>query len=175
MQVIDTEPVSTDSDAVVDARGGNRWADQVPPKAGVVGVILELELAEKLGLNQNRLRKVRKALTVPGVDWYHEGHGRFCRVIWTDSGLSKVQDALGVVISKVVPVGEEMIVVRSGYVNKRVILCRRSNGQEVIVQVKDSSNYRSFLTNGKPMQVRARWTGEVWVAEGRPPRQVGRW
>ncbi len=149
--------------------------DFVAPRLGVIGVVRETELAARLGLPQVRLRGLRKSLREPGLDWFHEGVGKNCRVVWTDSGLKQIEKALNVTVSRAVPEGEEMVVVRSGFRNPRIIQCRRSCGLIVNVRVKDSANYRPVTHNGKPMQVRAQPTGEGWVVLGRSPRFPGRW
>ena len=153
--------------------------DRVPAEPGVIGVIFEVDLARQTGISQKTLRTIRAKLPSPGRDWYHDGIGNFCRVKWTDSGLVHLRpylDELSMArLNLTAPEIESMLIVRSGFANPRIIQCRRSCGQIVNVRVKDSQNYTPFDHKGKPMQVRARPTGDGWVVEGRAPRWRGRY
>jgi len=142
------------------------------PKADKIGVLKEVDLAAKVGLPQKKFRDFRK-LSLEPSDWFHEGVGRFKRVWWCDSGLQKIEQQLGIQVSRVVPMGETMEVVKANFFNKRVIQCKRANGEVVIVRVRDSKNFAPRKFNGQPMQIRAKRDGGGWAVEGNGPRRKG--
>jgi hypothetical protein len=142
------------------------------PKADKIGVMKEVDLAQKIGLNQKVLRKFRLEQLDP-LDWYHEGKGNKCRVWWTECALAKAEIILKINIGRVVPDGEVMEVVKANFVNKRIIQCRRPNNELVYVRVRDAKKYNPRLFSGQPMVVTAKRNGDGWSVEGNGPRRRG--
>ena len=75
---------------------------------------------------------------------------------------------------------EELLVVRSGFTNRTVVLCRRESGEIVTVQVGDSTNFLPYTASGRPMRLKARLVSTMdglssWLLVGGRPRQPGRW
>ena len=135
----------------------------------------EAELAGKLGVPRETLKDLRKDMT-PGKHWTKEKG----RIVYTPEGIKELEKAMGL---REVPEGfyfeekeyKEVTVKRSGFPNRKVLLCVDAEGEELLVRVRDNSNYRPVLTNGEPMVLKVRRDGDGWVKEGRGPRYVGRW
>lgn len=134
----------------------------------------------------NHLRPIREKNLKKNEDWFRKS-----RVIYlTKSGVKKISEKIGEDPERLwesaknyeKKIVEKMAVVswpKHGntwhFINKRLIRCRRGNGQEVMVTVRDSRNYRPTLQSGKPMEIEAVLEGERWTHIGRDPRRIGRW
>ena len=133
-------------------------------------------MAEEIGVARKVLVDLRKAVMEPGKDWGKDG----CCIVLTSSGIRRVQEALDIKVELCSRVEaedktEEMDVIKSGMINRKVVQCRRDNGEEVIVRVKDSKNFRRVMSNGRTMRLKARLTKDGWFMVGRCPRYPGRW
>ncbi len=135
----------------------------------------EKELAEKLGVPRSVLREFRREME-EGRDW-----GKVKgKITYTADGVRIIEEKLGL---REIPEGfyfkdkeyKEVTVKRSGFQNKRVLLCVDEEGKTTWVRVRDNSNYCPYLTTGKPMTLTVRRDGDGWIKEGRGPRYVGRW
>jgi hypothetical protein len=136
---------------------------------------IEADLSEKLGIPRIQLRKFRRDMD-PGRDWGKE-HGK---IVYTLEGIRKLEELLGL---RQTPEGfyfkdkeyKKVQVVRNWPLNKRVLTCRDEEGVELMVSVRDNSNFRPLLTTGDPMMLTVRRNGDGWTLEGRAPRYAGRW
>jgi hypothetical protein len=136
---------------------------------------IEADLSEKLGIPRIQLRKFRRDMD-PGRDWGKE-HGK---IVYTLEGIRKLEELLGL---RETPEGfyfkdkeyKKVQVVRNWPLNKRVLTCRDEEGVELMVSVRDDSNFRPLLTTGDPMMLTVRRNGDGWTLEGRAPRYAGRW
>ena len=135
----------------------------------------EEDLARKLGVPRSVLKGWRKDM-VKGSDWMLETG----RVVFTAGGIRKLEEKLGL---RQIPDGfyftdkeyKRVRVKRNWPHNKRIVTCIDDGGAELDVRVRNNENFRSFMTNGKPMELTVRKDGDGWTLEGRGPRYVGRW
>lgn len=135
----------------------------------------EKDLAEKLGVSRAVLKGFRSEMK-EGTDW-KKVKGK---IQYTEHGIALLEKKLGL---REVPEGfyfedkeyKEVQVSRTWPHNKRILTCVDAMGQEVMVRVRDNSNFRPHLTTGKPMILKVRKDGDGWTLEGRSPRYAGRW
>lgn len=150
------------------------------------GMLPEVDAAAAWGVARGVLREIRDTELVENEDWRREN-----RVIYLlENGVKKISKKLGmefdvmwvnaVGVSKV-PHRESVTIVstaRNGqphFTNYRLVKCARSNGEEILVVVRKSHNYRPRLTNGAPMTMEVQKEGNQWIHYGRDPREPGRW
>ena len=142
------------------------------------GLIKEKTFSEQTGISRTLLIEERKkSLSFPD-DWRKDGR----EIVYTQSGvqhmrnLFKLSNAPAEEPKQVESEHEEAAVVRHNYPNYKVILCRRSNGEDVSVRVSHNRNFRIRTANGEPMMVPIKKDGNVWTFAGkRMPRFPGKW
>jgi hypothetical protein len=170
--------------------------------------LLEARMPARLGISRPELTKLRREWLVQGRDWIKvHRQVRWTEAAWASffarwSGELKktspappngsgglqtppqvekpAQVASVDVQTPSCGLPEAMEVVRSGFTNRTVVLCRRESGEIVTVQVGDSTNFLPFTGSGRPMQLKARKESTAdgissWILVGGRPRQPGRW
>lgn len=113
-------------------------------------------------------------------------------VVWRKTAATRFAASLGLVwpavattepAKKTAPAPEELTVVSAPrgdgwhFPNHHIIRAQRANGEQVDVQVWDSSKYTTHLRTGEPMKFKALPSpaGLHWVLVGREPRFKGGW
>jgi len=156
------------------------------------------EVAQRLGITVQVLRRIRKTTLVEGTDWFRDGN----RVVIAENAFEKIRAAM-------VPQSEEKeapqtpggeptlpqdepqkevrcaVVVsccrvfdgkRRHYANPCVIQARiEETGEKVFVRVKHSQNYAPKCRDGTVMTLTIEKRGTQWAACGRAPRFPGKW
>lgn len=143
----------------------------------------EIGLARSLGVPRGDIAAIRKRALKNGADWLKNGR----EIIFTGRGVEAICAALGLDPTTVAAPAEKtgsaepdsqdevVEVVRSTFLNRRVIQGRRKNGELIMIQVASSANFRPRLANGRPMTLRVQPDGLLWNLVGRCPRFPGRW
>lgn len=132
-------------------------------------VILESDLAQRLGLPRDEVKRWREKMEV-GTDWIQSKP-----VTWTKPGVLKLEEQLG--LDKAVVVEERpkveveegkqsAQVVRCHFKNRRMIEARLSSGAVSMVLVRDAGLYLA----GQLFEVRK--NGEGWM-ESKKPKKKG--
>lgn len=130
----------------------------------------EKELSVALGLTRDVLKKLREQYA-EGEDWVRVPSKKpknLWEVQWTDQGLEKLRDTVGVVPEEeIVPPAMHKGVVTGRYQNQRLIQAD-FGGNKHVVLCRDNTKF------AKGMPVWAKWDGQHWVV-ARHPRFPGRY
>jgi hypothetical protein len=150
------------------------------------GMLAEVDAAAAWGVARGVLREIRENDLQENVDWM-----RINRVIYlSENGVKKISEKLGMEFDGLiqsawgkneVPLRESVEVLstaRNGmphFPNHRLVKYRRGSGEEIMVVVRRSHNYRPRLTSGAPMTIEVQCEGNTWIHYGRDPREPGKW
>jgi len=130
----------------------------------------EKDLSVALGLTRDVLKKMRSEYT-EGEDWVRVPSNKpknLWEVQWTEQGLEKLRDVVGVVPEEeIVPPAMHKGTVLARFPNQRFIQVD-FNGAKHVVLCRDNTKFV------KGMPVWARWDGSRWVVV-RHPRFAGKY
>lgn len=149
--------------------------------------IAEELLAQELGVDRERLRKIRPAAVLVNkniIQWPVAAAMAAAQQLGIEWEPAPQKNAANGSPDAAATTKEEDLTVTSvpgvsghHFGNKNVIKARRTNGEIVIVRVVSSKNYLPKTRAGAPMVLRARPAaeGNWWVLVGRDPRWKGVW
>jgi len=145
--------------------------------------INEDQLAKKIGISRTALKGHRNRILDKDIHWKKAGRV----IIYSEEGVSRLMDEVGVhtpkdelkatlrEVSAKEGDTEELVFVRGGFANDRVIIAKRVNGELVTVRVRTSKNFRPADAKGQTMKFPAKREGSVWMIARPIPRWPGKW
>ena len=143
--------------------------------------INESDLAKKIGVSRLIIKDHRNHSLKEGNDWEKKGR----TIVYTQQGAERLMNILGVnppeneltTLHKADSDSgrEELVFVRGGFTNDRVIQAKRESGELVTVRVRTSKNFRPTDAKGEPMRFPAVRDGAAWRIARALPRWPGKW
>lgn len=196
LQADDVKPMQIPVQSPMKSEGGGGGFQDLAPSHISMGLGVEFmgvsedHCAEVWGISRVEvLRPFRNKKLEKDVDWFRESKIIYLR----KTGVEKIALAHDLnadelwgqaTVSKNLRRTEELVTVKScprggnrfHFLNPKLIQCERDNGELIMVEVRNSQNYRPNLQSGQPMRLKAQLDEDKrWRHYGRDPRTQGRW